>query len=236
MGGSTICSSEKGTSRNCLSSSVPSLTELPWDRSHSQYTAPVWYTWNNAISICPNLCSVQYRSYQNPSHASTEMQTLLCRYQAWRKKTDRILNPKGKKLQLPVLSPPTFLSFGRSCLLKSKQTNNYLNISYSCGNAHLGTDRIQTRRGCGKTGVIPGLALTCQERARPSQALNRWLAKKIPGHRGSGVDERRFLPLTHQAMPHDDALVRNMKPLSFSFTTVPTFSVFILSRGLMGLS
>lgn len=164
------------------------------------------------------------------------MQTLLCsRYQAWRMQADRILDPKGKKLQLPVLSPLTLLSFGRSCLL-NKQTNNYLKISYSCGNTHLGPDRIQTRHGCGKSGVIPGLALTCQERSRPSRALNRWLAKQILGHGGSGVGERRPFPLTHQAMPRDDALVRNVNWLSFSFATVPKFSVFILSKGLMGLT
>lgn len=139
--------------------------------------------------------------------------------------------PQGK--EATAHSVPTIFTFGRSRLLRKQTT--FWGASYSWGNTCLSTYRIQTRRGRAKSGIIPGLDLTCQERSRPSQDLNRWLANKIPGHRGSGVGGGEPFPLTHYATPRDNALVRNTEQPSFLSAKAQKSSAFVLGRDPVGL-
>lgn len=76
------CSSAQGTSRNFLSLSLCHLlTEPPWERS---LTYDI-----HAQAKTKSLLTIP--TYQQLSHNSPEMQSLLCRDQAWRNQADRIL-------------------------------------------------------------------------------------------------------------------------------------------------
>lgn len=143
--------------------------------------------------------------------------------------------PQGK--EATAHSVPTIFTFGRSRLLR-KQTNKQTilwGVSYSCSNTRLSTYRIQTRRSREKSGLIPGVDLTCQERSRPSQDLNRWLTNKIPGHGGSGVGGGEPFSPTHYATPPDDALVWNTEQPSFLSAKAQKSSAFVLGRDPVGL-
>lgn len=113
--------------------SVPQF--VPFRVTLGQVTHPIHCTSLTYLKQC-NVC-VQTKpksllsicSYQKPSHTSTEMQTLLCRYQTWRNQADRILSsistsgPEEK--EATAHHALTFFTFGRSQLFK-KQTNNAL--------------------------------------------------------------------------------------------------------------
>lgn len=172
----------QGTLRNPLSLNLCHLfTESFWERSLTQCTAPEWHTWSNVTSAqksSSSLCSPPIFTrnwhiiHQKHKPCSAEIKQ-------GRNQVDKILSSsstsglEGKEVTAD--RAPTFFTFGRSPLL-NRQTNKQTTLwrdSYSCGDTHPGTDRIQTRRGWGKSGVIPGLDLACQERSRPSQALSR---------------------------------------------------------------